>query len=80
MLSDLRAAPPNAIVLLQTPPHNPTGLDPTTGQWEEIAAVVKERHLVAFFDAAFHVSNMLRIQLYPQLYPRLLMGYYVHIV
>ena len=57
MMSDLQSAPPDSVLLMQTPPHNPTGLDPTVEQWEEIAKVAEERRLIPFFDCAFHVSR-----------------------
>jgi len=41
MLEDLRAAPENAVIILHACAHNPTGLDPTHEQWEQIANVVK---------------------------------------
>lgn len=33
--------------------HNPTGVDPTKDQWNEIAQVVKERDHFVFFDMAY---------------------------
>lgn len=53
MLSDLRAAPMGSIVLLHTCAHNPTGVDPTRSQWDQIAQVVKERNLYTLFDTAY---------------------------
>ncbi|VDM17925.1 unnamed protein product, partial [Wuchereria bancrofti] len=37
MLTDLEAAPENAIVVLHGCAHNPTGMDPTRDQWKQIA-------------------------------------------
>ncbi|OZJ05643.1 Aspartate aminotransferase, mitochondrial [Bifiguratus adelaidae] len=53
MLDDIKAAPKNSIVLLHACAHNPTGVDPTKTQWDEIAQVVKERNHFAFFDMAY---------------------------
>lgn len=53
MLSDLRAAPMGSIVMLHTCAHNPTGVDPTKAQWDEIAKVCKERNLYPLFDTAY---------------------------
>jgi len=53
MLGALRAAPPHGLVLLHACAHNPTGLDPSRGQWEEIAAVIKERSLIPLLDCAY---------------------------
>jgi aspartate aminotransferase, mitochondrial len=46
MLEDLRAAPARSIVMLHACAHNPTGVDPTPAQWQQIASVVKVRLLV----------------------------------
>ena len=53
MLEDLRKAPEQSIILLHACAHNPTGVDPTPAQWEQIAQVVQERHHLAFFDMAY---------------------------
>lgn len=33
--------------------HNPTGIDPTHEQWQEISNIVKEKNLFPFFDMAY---------------------------
>ncbi|KAI8384698.1 aspartate aminotransferase [Radiomyces spectabilis] len=53
MLEDIRKAPKNTIVLLHACAHNPTGVDPTQEQWNQIAEVVKERDHFVFFDMAY---------------------------
>ncbi|MFJ0919809.1 amino acid aminotransferase [Bordetella bronchiseptica] len=53
MLAALQAAPEQTIVVLHACCHNPTGVDPTPQQWEQIAAVVKARNLVPFLDIAY---------------------------
>ncbi|EDW18975.2 aspartate aminotransferase, cytoplasmic [Drosophila mojavensis] len=53
LLAGLCNAPEGAVVLLQASGHNPTGLDPTMKQWQQISEVVKMRHLFPFFDAAY---------------------------
>ncbi|KAI0318976.1 pyridoxal phosphate-dependent transferase [Amylostereum chailletii] len=50
---DLRNAPDKAIVLLHACAHNPTGVDPTPAQWQEISDIVKEKQLFPFFDMAY---------------------------
>ncbi|TDL28308.1 glutamic oxaloacetic transaminase AAT1 [Rickenella mellea] len=50
---DLRNAPEQSIVLLHACAHNPTGVDPTLGQWKEISDLVKEKKLFPFFDMAY---------------------------
>ncbi|CAN6865133.1 unnamed protein product [Brassica oleracea] len=53
MLEDLGAAPSGAIVVLQACAHNPTGVDPTLKQWEQIRQVVRSKSLLPFFDNAY---------------------------
>ena len=53
MLADLDAATPGSCVLLHTCAHNPTGVDPTEAQWQQIADVCKARQLYPFFDTAY---------------------------
>lgn len=33
--------------------HNPTGIDPTQAQWEEVAELCREKNLFPFFDVAY---------------------------
>jgi len=42
-----------AMVLLHACAHNPTGVDPTEEQWNQIAKVMKERRLVPLMDSAY---------------------------
>ena len=53
MIADLDAAQPGSCVLLHTCAHNPTGVDPTDAQWQQIADVCKRRQLYPFFDTAY---------------------------
>ncbi|KAJ1664965.1 Aspartate aminotransferase, cytoplasmic [Coemansia sp. RSA 1646] len=53
MLEDLRAAPKGQIVVLHACAHNPTGIDPTAEQWQQIANVMEEREHFPFFDCAY---------------------------
>ncbi|CDS12997.1 Putative Aspartate aminotransferase [Lichtheimia ramosa] len=53
MLEDIKAAPKNSVILLHACAHNPTGVDPTQQQWDEISQVVKDRDHFVFFDMAY---------------------------
>ncbi|KAJ2721817.1 aspartate transaminase aat1 [Coemansia sp. Benny D115] len=53
MLEDIRAMPRGSVVLLHACAHNPTGVDPSPEQWEQIRAAVEEREHLAFFDMAY---------------------------
>ena len=56
MLSDLRNAPENAVIILHACAHNPTGCDPTLEQWSKIADVIEEKRLFPLFDSAYQVK------------------------
>jgi aspartate/tyrosine/aromatic aminotransferase len=53
MLAALGDATPGDVVLLHGCCHNPTGIDPTLGQWREIGKLLAERELVPFVDFAY---------------------------
>jgi aromatic-amino-acid transaminase len=53
MRSALQALPAGSIVVLHACCHNPTGVDPTKAQWDEIIAIVRGRGLVPFADLAY---------------------------
>eukprot|EP01068_Selenidium_serpulae_P015966 Selendium_serpulae@DN6255_c1_g3_i14.p1 len=41
------------VVVFHPVAHNPTGVDPTDAQWEQIVEVVKRRNLLALLDCAY---------------------------
>ncbi|KAH1057196.1 hypothetical protein J1N35_035261 [Gossypium stocksii] len=53
LLEDLGAAPAGAIVLLHACAHNPTGVDPTVEQWEQIRQSMRSKGFLPFFDSAY---------------------------
>ncbi|KAL3500530.1 hypothetical protein ACH5RR_039623 [Cinchona calisaya] len=53
LLEDLQSAPSGAIVLLHACAHNPTGVDPTPQQWEQIRQLLRSKALLPFFDSAY---------------------------
>jgi len=53
MLKALESASPGALVLLHACAHNPTGVDPTEAQWEEIVEVMTRRKLTPLMDSAY---------------------------
>ncbi|KAG0294806.1 aspartate transaminase aat1 [Dissophora globulifera] len=53
MVSDIKSAPKGSIILLHACAHNPTGVDPTPAQWDELSKVVKDAGHFAFFDMAY---------------------------
>lgn len=53
MRTALQAAAPQSIVVLHSCCHNPTGVDPSPEQWQEIVAIAAERGLVPFLDLAY---------------------------
>lgn len=54
MIDDLKTnAKPGDAVLLHACCHNPTGVDPTPGQWTEIASLIAEKRLLPVLDFAY---------------------------
>ena len=53
MLAALDALPPRTVVLLHACCHNPTGVDLTPMQWDELIPVLKTRELLPFLDLAY---------------------------
>jgi Aminotransferase class I and II len=45
------------VVMLHACAHNPTGVDPTPDQWDQIADVCKKKDLFPFFDMAYQVRH-----------------------
>ena len=54
MLAALGKAVAGDLVLLHGCCHNPTGMDLTVEQWQQLADVLAERKLVPFIDFAYH--------------------------
>ena len=53
MKAALSALPAKSIVLLHACCHNPTGVDLSAAQWDEVVNIVRERDLVPFIDFAY---------------------------
>jgi aromatic-amino-acid transaminase len=53
MLAALRGLPAKSIVLLHACCHNPTGVDLTRAQWDELIPVLRERQLIPYLDLAY---------------------------
>eukprot|EP01022_Parablepharisma_sp_SALTPOND_P030440 TRINITY_DN7629_c0_g1_i2.p1 TRINITY_DN7629_c0_g1~~TRINITY_DN7629_c0_g1_i2.p1 ORF type:complete len:296 (+),score=40.10 TRINITY_DN7629_c0_g1_i2:453-1340(+) len=53
LMGKLSKAPQNSVIVLQVCGHNPTGFDPSTTQWKQIAAICKMRQLFPFLDMAY---------------------------
>lgn len=53
MAKDLGSLPPASVVLLHAAAHNPTGVDPTQSQWDELAKLFSSNSLVPLFDTAY---------------------------
>lgn len=62
LLDDLGSATTGAIVLLQASGHNPTGVDPTSQQWEQIRQLMRLKGLLPFFDCAYQVGRWLEVK------------------
>jgi len=53
MRTALQGAPAGTIVVLHACCHNPTGVDLTPAQWDEVVTIVRARDLVPFLDMAY---------------------------
>ncbi|PKI66033.1 aspartate aminotransferase, cytoplasmic [Punica granatum] len=53
LMEDLGSAPSGAVVLLHACAHNPTGVDPSLQQWEQIRQLMRSKKLLPFFDSAY---------------------------
>lgn len=53
MMEDLEKAAPTEAVLLHGCCHNPTGIDPTAEQWQQLADLAERRGFVVLFDFAY---------------------------
>ena len=53
MLEDLNALPAGSIVVLHACCHNPTGVDLTPADWQNVLDVVKAKSLIPFLDMAY---------------------------
>jgi aromatic-amino-acid transaminase len=53
MLASLQAIPGGHVVVLHACCHNPTGVDPTPEQWQQILKTVRARDLIPFLDIAY---------------------------
>ena len=53
MKEDLNNAKDHSVVMFHVCAHNPTGVDPTDRQWEEILEIVKRKKLFSAFDSAY---------------------------
>jgi aromatic-amino-acid transaminase len=53
MLAVLGGLPAKSIVLLHACCHNPTGVDLTRAQWDELIPVLRQRQLIPYLDLAY---------------------------
>ena len=53
MLEDLDKVPDEQIVILHGCAHNPTGMDPTKEEWNQILEVMLRKKHFAAFDTAY---------------------------
>lgn len=54
LLSDVKRLTPNAILVLQSNCHNPTGVDMRPEQWRALSEVVARQSLFLVLDCAYH--------------------------
>lgn len=54
MCAAIAEMPPGSIIVMQAACHNPSGMDPTFAQWQELSALIKKQRLFPFFDFSYH--------------------------
>lgn len=52
-IEDIAQANSGDVILLHACCHNPTGIDPSTLQWQELLTLIKEKQLLPLFDFAY---------------------------
>ena len=52
-VADVKAAPRGSVFVVHSVGHNPTGCDPTTEQWMDLAKLFKDMDHFAFIDSAY---------------------------
>lgn len=53
LLADLKTLPAKTLVILHGCCHNPTGVDLTVDDWQDVLAIIKEKQLIPFIDIAY---------------------------
>ena len=53
MKEDLVNAKDHSVVMFHVCAHNPTGVDPTDRQWQEILEIIKRKKMFSAFDSAY---------------------------
>jgi aspartate/tyrosine/aromatic aminotransferase len=53
MYEGIKNMPIGSALLLHGCCHNPTGVDPTFEQWQELSKIIKQQQLIPFFDIAY---------------------------
>jgi len=51
--NDIKNAPEGSLFLFHTCAHNPTGVDPSVQQWQELSNLCKQKGHFSFFDTAY---------------------------
>jgi aspartate aminotransferase, mitochondrial len=53
MTQDIEKAPDGSIILLHACAHNPTGVDLTPQEWDELYTLISKKNHLVFFDSAY---------------------------
>lgn len=53
MVQAIKEMPPKSLIVLHGCCHNPTGVDPSLAQWQELSHLIKKQQLLPFFDLAY---------------------------
>ena len=53
MCKAIENMPPSSVILLHGCCHNPTGIDPSFDQWQQLSKLIKQQQLIPLFDIAY---------------------------
>ncbi len=53
LCGDISNMSPGSTIMLHGSCHNPTGIDPTQEQWQELSRLIKHHRIIPFFDIAY---------------------------
>lgn len=53
MVEAIKTMPSASVIVLHGCCHNPTGLDLTSAQWQELSEIIKKQQLIPLFDLAY---------------------------
>ena len=66
LISFHQSAPPKSVIVLHACAHNPTGVDPTHEQWEQLAEIMKVVIIILCVCVYLILQNIVSIFVLPE--------------